>query len=262
MINVETTEEEILEEVYNTSLIISVIKGSMTKEAREDWMKTRMSHSQLFALEEEKKKERPKEEIGPKEFWKYLDTVFSEREVGKLPPRSSYDHKIEMKPGYEPQRGTLYRQSPQHDEALREFLDEHLAKGFIRKSQSPQAASFFFIPKKNGTTRPVQDYRYLNDWTIKNVYPLLRIGDLINRLIGKKLFIKMDVRWGYNNVRIHKGDEWKAAFICKFGLYEPLVMYFSLTNSPATFQSIMDEIFQSKILQQCLNAYLEYTVFD
>jgi hypothetical protein len=81
----------------------------MTKETREDWMKTRMSHSQLFALEEEKKKERPKE------FWKYLDTVFSEREVGTLPPRSNYDHKIEMKPGYEPQRGAIYRQGPQHD---------------------------------------------------------------------------------------------------------------------------------------------------
>jgi hypothetical protein len=103
-INVETSEEEILEEVYNTSLVISVIKGQMTKEAREDWMKTRMSHSQLFALEEEKKKEHPKEEIVPKEFWKYLDTVFSEREVGKLPSRSNYNHKIEMKPGYEPQR--------------------------------------------------------------------------------------------------------------------------------------------------------------
>jgi hypothetical protein len=90
----------------------------MTQEAREDWMKTRMSHSQLFALEEEKKKERPKEEIVPKEFWKYLDTVFSEREVGTLPPRSNYDHKIEMKPNYEPQRGAIYRQGPQHDAAL------------------------------------------------------------------------------------------------------------------------------------------------
>jgi hypothetical protein len=127
-INIKTPEEEILEGVYNTSLVISMITGKITNDTREDWMKTRMSHLQLFALEEEKKKERPKEEIVSKEFWKYLNTVFSEREVGRLPSCSSYDHKIEMKPGYEPQRGVLYRQGPQHDQALREFLDEHLPK--------------------------------------------------------------------------------------------------------------------------------------
>jgi len=120
----------------------------------------------------------------------------------------------------------LFRQGPTQDQATREFLDENLKKGFIHESKSPQAATLFFIPKKNGQTRPVQDYRYLNEWTIKNAYPLPRIDDLINKLVRKKLFIKMDICWGYNNVRIHEGDEWKAAFICKYGLYEPLVMFF------------------------------------
>jgi hypothetical protein len=67
----------------------------------------------------------------------------------------------------------------------------------------------------------------------------------------------MDIRWGYNNVRIHEGDEWKAAFICKYGLYEPLVMFFGLTNSPATFQSMMNTIFDLEIAQQWLNDYLD-----
>jgi hypothetical protein len=67
----------------------------------------------------------------------------------------------------------------------------------------------------------------------------------------------MDIRWGYNNVRIHEGDEWKAAFVCKHGLFEPLVMYFGLTNSPATFQSMMNEIFRKEMLQQWLNGYMD-----
>ena len=142
----------------NQELVISYIKGSLTDEAREEWMKTQMSHSQLFALEEEKAKFKPKEEIFPKEFHKFLNTVFSERPVGKLPPRSKYDHAIELKPGFEPMRGAIYRQGPVHDKALKDFLNENLEKGFIRPSTSPQAASFFFVPKKDGHTRPVQDY--------------------------------------------------------------------------------------------------------
>jgi len=240
------------EEIMDNSLIISVIRGKLTDEAREAWMKTRMSHSQLFALEEEKKKIKPKEKIVPIEFHKYLDTVFSEREVRTLPPRLKYDHKIDLKPGFIPKRGVLFRQGPMQDQATREFLDENLEKGFIRESKSPQAATLFFIPKKDGRTRPVQDYCYLNEWTVKNAYPLPRIDDLIDKLVGKKLFIKMDIRWGYNNIRIHEGDEWKAAFICKYGLYEPLVMFFGLTNSPTTFQSMMNEIFHLEITQEWL----------
>ena len=106
----------------NQELVISYIKGTLTDQVREDWMKTRMSHSQLFTLEEEKAKIKPKEEIVPKEFHRFLNTVFSERPVGKLPPRMKYDHRIDLKPGFEPMRGAIYRQGPVHDKALRDFL--------------------------------------------------------------------------------------------------------------------------------------------
>jgi len=89
-----------------------------------------------------------------------------------------------------------------------------------------------------------------------NEYPLPYIDNLIDRLVSKKLFIKMDIWWGYDNVRIHEGVEWKTAFICKYGLYEPLIMFFGLTNSPATFQ-FMNTIFDLKIAQQWLNDYLD-----
>jgi len=89
----------------------------------------------------------------------------------------------------------------------------------------------------------VQDYRYVNDWTVKNNYPLLLISQLVDKLKGCKLFMKMDLWWGYNNVRIREGDEWKAAFVTHKGAFEPLVMYFGLCNSPATFRKMMNEIF-------------------
>ena len=129
------------------------------------------------------------------------------------------------------------------DKALLEFLIDHLEKGYIRVSKSPYASPFFFVKKKDGKLRPVQDYRKLNSHTVRNQYPLPLISDLITDLSGAWIYTKLDIRWGYNNIRIKEGDEWKAAFMTKYGLYEPTVMYFGLTNSPATFQTMMNYIF-------------------
>ena len=101
----------------------------------------------------------------------------------------------------------------------------------------------FFVPKKDGKKQMIQDYCYLNKHMIKNNYPLLLIVQLVNKLQGTKMFTKMDLRWGYNNIRIKEGDEWKAAFICHCGTFEPLVMFFGLCNSPSMFQTMMKEIF-------------------
>src|SRR6266576_3101118 len=104
------------------------------------------------------------------------------------------------------------------------------------------ASPFFFIKKKDGKLRLVQDYWKLNEMTIKNRYPLPLILELIDQLSHMMIFSKMDIRWGYNNIRIKEGDEWKAAFRTNQGLFEPLVMFFGLTNSLATFQSMMNDI--------------------
>jgi len=93
----------------------------------------------------------------------------------------------------------------------------------------------FFVRKKDGRKRIVQDYQYLNKWTIKNNYLLPMILDVLENIRTKKIFTKMDLRWGYNNVWIKEGDKWKAAFTTLEGFFEPTVMFFGLTNSPATF---------------------------
>ncbi|GLB34668.1 putative retrotransposable element tf2 155 kda protein type 1-like [Lyophyllum shimeji] len=119
------------------------------------------------------------------------------------------------------------------------------------------ASPVFFIKKKDGSLRLVQDYRALNAITVKNRYPLPLISELINNLRGARYFTKLDVRWGYNNVRIKEGDEWKAAFRTNRGLFEPLVMFFGLTNSPATFQTMMNDIFRDLIAQGVVCVYLD-----
>jgi len=115
----------------------------------------------------------------------------------------------------------------------------------------------FFIKKKDSTLQLVQDYRALNTMTVKNIYPLPLISELINKLRGAKYFTKLDVRWGFNNAWMKEGDEWKAAFQTNRGLFEPLVMFFRLCNSPATFQTMMDDIFDDLIMEGVVVVYLD-----
>jgi len=137
------------------------------------------------------------------------------------------------------------------------FLEGNLHTGQIRPSKSPIAALVFFIKKKDGSLRLVQDYRALNAVTVKNRYPLPLIFELVSQLCGAKYFTKLDVRWGFNNVRIKPGDEWKAAFRTNRGLFEPLVMFFGMTNSPATFQTMMNDIFRTLIAEEIVVVYLD-----
>jgi hypothetical protein len=211
----------------------------------------------MFAHKFDKKQEINdiKEHIPP-EFHKYL-SIFDEEASFRLPEWKPWDHKIDLKPGFEPKSAKVYPLTPKQEEATEKFIKENLDLKRIRKSDSPQASGFFFVPKKDDKLRPCQDYRYLNEWTIKNAYPLPLVTDLMDKLKGAKYFTKLDVRWGYNNIRIREGDEWKAAFKTKFGLYEPTVMFFRLCNSPATFQSMMNSIFKDQITRNFVIIYMD-----
>jgi len=110
------------------------------------------------------------------------------------------------------------------------------------------AAPVFFIKKKDGSLRLVQDYRALNSMTVKNKYPLPLISELVSQLRGARYFTKLDVRQGFNNVRIKPRDEWKAAFRTNQGLFEPLVMFFGMTNSVKTLNLTVEYAFNLKLI--------------
>ena len=120
----------------------------------------------------------------------------------------------------------------EEQKVTKEFLDEHLKSGI----KSPQALGFFLVGKKDSSLQPCQDYRHLNKYTTKDSYPLPLISNLVDKVKDTTIFSKFDVRWGYNNIRIKEGDQWKAAFITHKGLFKPTVMFFGLSNSPPTFQ--------------------------
>jgi hypothetical protein len=238
------------------SLAISFVNGGTIEELEEIYISAKLHKSQEFAL----KYEENTSELGqiPPEYHEYLD-VFDEKKADRFPKSRSWDHKIEMKSGFEPKSFKSYNLMPEEQEQQELFISEQLKKGYIRPSKSPMASPFFFISKKDGRLRPTQDYCYLNQWMKKNTYPLPLISEMMDKIkaSGAKYFTKLDVRWGYNNVRIKTGDEWKAAFKMNNGLYEPTVMFFGLCNSPATFQAMMDSIFKDEVHEGWIIIYMD-----
>lgn len=156
-----------------------------------------------------------------------------------------------------PKASKLYLLSLQEQQALDNWLKKEFRKDYITKSKSPITTPVFFVQKKDGGLRLVQDYRKLNEITKKNCYPIPRINDLINSLSQAIYFTKLDLRWGYNNVRICKGDKWKIAFITHRGLYEAKVMYFGFCNISATFQAMINDILEDLILEGHILIYLD-----
>lgn len=154
------------------------------------------------------------EDYVPEPYREFLD-VFSEEKSHRLPERRPYDHAIDLVPDAKMTHSKTYHLSHDEEKELDKFIDENLEKGYIRESKSPMSSPFFFVAKKNGKLRPTQDYRKLNDITIKNRYPLPLISEIIDSAQDFKYFTALDLRWGYNNVRIEEGDEWKAAFTTK-----------------------------------------------
>jgi hypothetical protein len=185
--------------------------------------------------------------------------VFSDQELKKFPPKRPWDHKIKLKPRAPTMLiSKTVKLSMTEQEELKKFVNEHLEQGTIRRSKSPYAASFF-IKKKNGKLRPVQDYWPINEWTIKNRYPLPLIPQLIDQLGDTELITTVDIWWGYNMVQIIPEDQHKVAFVTNQGLFEPMVMFFGLPNSPATFQTMMDTIFHEQIMRRTLTVYMDDT---
>ncbi|GBG62856.1 hypothetical protein CBR_g34227 [Chara braunii] len=153
-------------------------------------------------------------------------------------------HMIKIKLDSRTPKGPVYRMSPRELEELRKQLDELLEKGWIRPSSPPFGAPVLFVPKKEGQLRICIDYRGLNAITMKNVEPLPRIDDLLDRVQGYKYFSKIDLKSDYHQIEVHPDDQYKTAFRTRYGHYEFIVMPFGLTNAPATFQRCMNDLFR------------------
>jgi hypothetical protein len=233
-------------------------EGRLEHASDEIWIATSSTYSTLIAEKVDRAKNaRTYKEVIP-EHYRDFKKVFSEVKLERLPEHKPWDHKIDLKPETPSEhRSKNYPMSVDKQRKADKFLEENVRKGYIQLLQSPFAAPVFFVKKKDRKLHFIQDYRWLNKWTVKDWYPLPLSADIINRLAGAKFFTKFDVRWGYNNIRVRKGDKWKAAFTTNRGLFEPLVMFFGLTNSPATFQAFMNSIFADLIAKGVVAVYLD-----
>ena len=184
----------------------------------------------------------------PERYKEFIDLFDPEGTTAELPPHRSFDHAIDLKEGAQAPWGPIYALSEVELEALKEYLEDMLRTGKIRPSKSPAGAPILFVPKPHGRgLRLCVDYCELNKVTIMNRYPLPLMNELRDRVQGAKIFTKIDLKWGYNLIRIKEGDEWKTAFRTRYGLYEYLVMPFGLANAPATFQNMINEVLRDLI---------------
>ena len=193
------------------------------------------------------KLEHGKTEVTLPEEFKRHTALFSDEEANKFPPAwGNGDHKIVlMDTAPTCFNCKIYPLSRDEQDVENKFIDENLEKGYIVPSDSPYGFSTFMVPKKDlKEKRYIIDYRPLNMVTRKDVTPLPNLKQCIKNLQGMELFSKFDIHWGYNNIRICKGDQWKAAFKTCWGLFEPKVMFFGMSNSPASFQWFMNGILE------------------
>ena len=176
-------------------------------------------------------------------YQEFQELFTEKRGKESLPEYKPQDHEI---PIIDDQESTHYKRliplSTKEKNFLKEYIEKHLEKGFIRSSSSSIAYGVLFTPKKDGSLRPYINYRKLNTITKKNRYPLLRINELQNRLLHTKIFTAIDIRNTYYRIQIKEEEEQKTAFKIRQRLYKYLIISFRLINILAIFQELINNI--------------------
>ena len=193
----------------------------------------------------------------PPDLIDLLQSYFDVFEEPKgLPPTRDVEHSIDLLPISSFPKVPLYKSSILESAELKSQIHQLVEDGLIQPSSSPCGSPILLVPKKDGSWRLCIDYRALNKITVKNRYPLPRIDDLIDQLQGARYFTKIDLKSGYHQVRVKPEDVWKIAFKTRFGLFEWLVVPFGLTNAPATFMRMINDILRP-FLDDCIVAYID-----
>jgi len=172
---------------------------------------------------------------------KEVEDVFQDPSK-RLPPLRGIEHQIDFRPGASLPTRSAYRTNPTEAKEIQQQVEDLIAKGWVQDSLSSCAMLVILVPKKDGSWRMCTDCCAINNITIKYRHPISRLDDLLDELHGSQIFTKIDLKSGYNQIRIKSGDGWKTAFKTKFGLYEWLVMPFGLTNAPSTFMRLMHHV--------------------
>lgn len=234
------------------------VDAVMTTEFNPEWSDeelheyVQIHHGDLHAVcatDEEKLKI-------PERYKEYED-VFTSPPLGELPEHGPFDFTIELEEGKQPTYEPVRHLPEKHRQALKDFIRENLEKGYIRESKSSAAYPVTFAPKKDGTVRVCIDYRRLNEITKKDRHPLPLIIEIQMKIGRSKFFTKFDITNAFNRLRVMEGMEWMMAFITPFGLFEPTVMMFGLTNAPAAFQRFM-----FWVLREFLGIFVEVYLDD
>ncbi|CAA0830191.1 Uncharacterized mitochondrial protein AtMg00860 [Striga hermonthica] len=174
-----------------------------------------------------------------------------------LPPKREIEHHITLKADSLPKQQYHYRVSHDQKNTIEEIVQEMLKSGIIQNNKSPFAAPVLLVKKKDLTWRLCVDYRYLNSLTIKHEFPIPVIEELLDELQGSSCFSKIDLRSCYFQILMKEEHRPLTAFTTHSGHYEFLVMPFGLCNAPATFQSLMNQVFQN-----CLRKFVLVFFYD